>query len=93
MALYQRERMGIEPTRDLSPDPSLVLKTRGGTAKTPENKPNPSHQRSLAPSLLHDTCKTDPELAEVVAAWPELPAAIRGVVVALVRQSAGQDVT
>jgi hypothetical protein len=30
-----RERMGIEPTRGLSPDPSLVLKTRGGT-----NRPN-----------------------------------------------------
>jgi hypothetical protein len=25
--------MGIEPTRGLSPDPSLVLKTRGGTSR------------------------------------------------------------
>src|SRR5262249_4691194 len=29
----ERERMGIEPTRDLSPGPSLVLKTRGGTSR------------------------------------------------------------
>ena len=28
-----RERMGIEPTRSLFPDPSLVLKTRPGTSR------------------------------------------------------------
>ncbi len=29
-----RERMGIEPTRSLFPDPSPVLKTGAGTSRT-----------------------------------------------------------
>jgi hypothetical protein len=37
--------------------------------------------------LPNDTCKTDPELATVVAAWPELPAALRAGIVAMVKAS------
>ena len=50
-----------------------------------ENTGNHAHQRSLAPHLLHDTCNTDPDLAAVVAAWPELPEAIRVGILAMVR--------
>jgi hypothetical protein len=35
--------------------------------------------------LPTDTCKTDPDLAAVVAAWPELPEAIRAGIVAMVK--------
>jgi hypothetical protein len=35
--------------------------------------------------LIQDTCKTDPDLAAVVAAWPELPDAIKAGIGAIVR--------
>jgi len=40
--------------------------------------------------LLTDTCKTDPGLAAVVAAWPELPEAIRAGIVAMVKAALGK---
>jgi hypothetical protein len=39
----------------------------------------------IDPHLIHDTCQTDPDLAAVVAAWPELPEAIRAGIVAMVK--------
>jgi hypothetical protein len=50
----------------------------------PENKVNPSQQRSLAPDLIHDTCQTDPDLARIVDAWPTLPEVVRAGIVAMV---------
>ena len=41
--------------------------------------------RALPTYLPTDICKTDPDLAAVVAAWPELPAAIRAGIVAMVK--------
>jgi hypothetical protein len=35
--------------------------------------------------------ETDPDLALVVAAWPELPAAIKAAVMALVRSAAAAE--
>jgi hypothetical protein len=35
--------------------------------------------------LPTDTCKTDPDLAAVVDAWPELPEALKAGIVAIVR--------
>jgi hypothetical protein len=35
--------------------------------------------------LPTDTCKTNPDLAAIVAAWPELPEAIRSGIAALVK--------
>jgi hypothetical protein len=40
--------------------------------------------RAVAEHLPNDTCQTDPDLAAVVAAWPELPAALRAGIVAMV---------
>jgi hypothetical protein len=37
--------------------------------------------------LPTDTCQNDPDLAAVVAAWPDLPEAIRATIVTLVRVS------
>jgi len=45
--------------------------------------------RQPAPCVAHhlptDTCKTDPDLAAVVSAWPDLPEAIRSGIVAMVK--------
>ena len=61
-----------------------------GITKTPENTVNPSHQQALAPILLHDTCTTDPDLAAVVDAWPDLPEAIRAGILAMVKAALGK---
>jgi hypothetical protein len=39
----------------------------------------------VADHLPNDTCKTDPDLAAVVTAWPELPEAIKAGILAMVR--------
>ena len=41
-------------------------------------------RESIAP-LPTDTCKTDPDLAAVVAAWSELPEAIKAGILAMVK--------
>jgi hypothetical protein len=57
-----------------------------------EESPESSHKRILFdPHLIHDTCKTDPDLAAVVVAWPNLPEAIRAGIVAMVRAASGED--
>ncbi|MGZ3470477.1 MAG: hypothetical protein ACXWO1_12680 [Isosphaeraceae bacterium] len=54
----------------------------------------PKDLRETAPAVTHhlptDTCKTDPGLAAVVAAWPELPEAIRAGIVAMVKAALGK---
>ena len=42
----------------------------------------------VADHLPTDTCKTDPDLAAVVDAWPELPEAIKAGIVAMVKAAA-----
>ena len=39
--------------------------------------------------LPTDTCKTDPDLAAVMAAWPELPEAIKAGIVVMVKATYG----
>jgi hypothetical protein len=39
--------------------------------------------------LPTDTCQTDPELAEISAAWPDLPPAVRAGIVAMVKAATG----
>jgi hypothetical protein len=41
--------------------------------------------QDFAHYLPTDTCQTDPDLAAVVAAWPELPEAIRAGILAMVK--------
>ena len=38
-----------------------------------------------AEHLPNDSCKTDPDLAAVVAAWPDLPEAIKSGIIAMVK--------
>jgi hypothetical protein len=42
-------------------------------------------KQPVAHHLPTDSCKADTELAAVVAAWPELPQAIRTGILAIVR--------
>jgi hypothetical protein len=39
----------------------------------------------VADHLPNDTCKTDPDLAAVVEAWPELPEALKAGIMAMVK--------
>ncbi len=41
--------------------------------------------KGFSPLLPTDTCKTDPDLAAVNAAWPTLPEAVRASIVMLVK--------
>ena len=44
----------------------------------------------VADHLPNDTCKTDPDLAAVVEAWPDLPEAIRKAgILAMVKAASG----
>ncbi len=49
----------------------------------------PNDLRQTDPSFAHhlptDTCKTDPDLAAVVASWPELPEALKAGILAMVK--------
>jgi hypothetical protein len=57
--------------------------------------PNPGKSLRLArESVAHllptDTCKTDPDLAAIVGAWPALPEAIREGILAIVKAARPQ---
>jgi hypothetical protein len=61
-----------------------LLRREPGEGSPKENRENHLNRRSLAPSLLNDTCQTDPDLARIVDAWPSLPDAIRAGILAMV---------
>jgi hypothetical protein len=35
--------------------------------------------------VIHDTCQTDPDLAAIIDAWPQLSPALRAGIVAMVK--------
>jgi hypothetical protein len=45
--------------------------------------------KQVSPPIPTDTCKTDPDLAAVNAAWPDLPEAVRQSIVMLVKAAKG----
>ena len=49
------------------------------------NKTFSSNQRSLAPSVIHDNCLVNPDLAAVIEAWERLPEAMKAGIVAMVK--------
>ena len=84
---YGTERFGAgfrsAPRRTRTFDP--LIKSQTGIV---ENKGLTAHPPHHAPQSVADSipdAPTDPELAAVVAAWPDLPPAIRAGVLALVK--------
>ncbi len=75
-------KVGLEPT---PPCGDRILSPAQRARLAAENEANSSIQRSLAPSVRHDTCQTDPDLARIVDAWPELPQAVKAGIVAMVK--------
>jgi hypothetical protein len=65
-----------------------MMRPQASKRQALENKANPSIQLPLAPSLRHDTCQTDPDLATVIDAWDRLPEADRAGIVAMVQAAA-----
>ena len=62
----------------------------GCSKGTPGNSLRQGPSR-VAEHLPNDTCQTDPDLAAVVAAWPELPEAIKAGILAMVKAIAGSE--
>jgi hypothetical protein len=48
-----------------------------------------SHKQTLAPSLLHDSCQTDPDFALLEAAWPKFSDADRAEIIAKAKAAIG----
>ncbi|MBX3359908.1 MAG: hypothetical protein KF912_08010 [Phycisphaeraceae bacterium] len=71
---------GLEPSRDSGGKAGGSL---SGGNKSGNNRPDSSAPAHLPPTPV-PAKPTDPELAAVVAAWPDLPPAIRAGVLALV---------
>jgi hypothetical protein len=46
---------------------------------------------TVAESLPNDSCKNDPGLAALVAAWPHLPEAIKAGIVAMAKAASGMN--
>jgi hypothetical protein len=77
-------RGGFEPPRPVSQSNGLA--NRSVRCKnTKLDKGLRLAQQTVAHHLPTDTCNTDPDLAAVVAAWPELPEAVKAGILAMVK--------
>jgi hypothetical protein len=54
-----------------------------------ENRIEPVRQGENLTEILLSEAEIDPDLARIVAAWPQLPRAVRSAVLAIVRNAAG----
>jgi hypothetical protein len=90
--------MEIEPTRDLSPSLSVVLKTgveqritRRKSFPDKDRRPNSTNkQPPLDPILRRDNRQADADLAAVVGAWDRLPEAVRAAIVTMAKVASGK---
>ena len=79
--LLRKRPVGFEPT-------TFGFEVRNhSAASTISKRPLRRQTPALAESPPNDICKIDPDLVAVVAAWPELPAALRAGIVAMVKAS------
>jgi hypothetical protein len=63
-------------------NPADKRKFNPAKGKTPDY----SHQdRLIDPQLIRDTCQIEPDLVDLVAAWPDLPKAIKAGILAMVQ--------
>jgi hypothetical protein len=74
--------------RTVNPGPQYCKKILCAVQHPLENKGETPHQPPLAPSGIHDTCQTDPDLAQINALWDRLPAAVKAGIVAMVKAAA-----
>ena len=84
--------MGIEPTSDMSPCRSTVLKTvthGDANPKSVKTSRRMSDRPCLSPA--YGPSEPPPELAEIMEAWPSLPEPIRAGILAMVRASAMKE--
>jgi hypothetical protein len=49
-----------------------------------------SHQEALAPNARPQAAQVAPDLAEIVDAWPELPAAMKAGILAMVKAASAK---
>jgi len=61
------------------------MRPQAGSPKSPSPKDLREPALSVAHHLPTDTRKTDPDLVAVIAAWPELPEALKAGIVAMVK--------
>ncbi len=72
-------------------DPTAVFKT----APTPDASPRATRasrrmRKNPSLSLPYGPLEPTPELAEIMAAWPSLPEAIRAVILVMIRSASGK---
>lgn len=72
---------------ELPPDSKQETPVSGSRGNKSGNNPAGSDPRT-APAT-HPPTPADPDLAAVIAAWPDLPPAVRAGVVAMVRAAGG----
>ena len=83
--------MGIEPTTSRANDPSTALKAAGATAQPAQQQALTDNAESHWWTHWRKAVRESPELADVLTAWPTLPAAVRAGIVAMVRASAADS--
>jgi hypothetical protein len=82
--VVKAERGGFEPPRPVSQSNGLANRS----VRCKNTKPDKGlrlAQQIVAHHLPTDTCNTDPDLAAVVAAWSELPEAVKAGILAMVK--------
>ena len=82
-------KVGLEPTRVLphrilSPAPSKTPGERKSKAAKRLTSIQSHKDLPVDPPVIHDTCQNAHDLAAVVAAWPDLPEAIRAGILTMV---------
>jgi len=85
-----REWMGIEPTRSRASDPSTALKAAGPDSQPPAQQPLTQSPDVDWWAHWRSTLADHPDLAAVVAAWPDLPEPIRAGILAMVKSAGAQ---
>jgi hypothetical protein len=87
-------KVGLEPTppcgdRILSPAHSKPPGKRKFKAAKCLTSIQSHKDLPVDPPVIHDTCQNAPDLAAVMAAWPELPEAVRAGILAMVQAATG----
>ncbi len=66
-----------------------LISHQDGTPENPEKSGTSQESAAQGAALLANTLSADPQLASVIDAWPTLPSAIRGSIVAIIQATGG----